>query len=153
MLRLSKDFAKLYEVHIFDDVMCCTITLCAVMMMIQVEIIVKYIFIFSHYKLMRIESFYSLVFRSRKIHLIRWFYGLRHFMEVWHLVWYFFRARLDNNFQINFIKLPKILNNWIGIYSQLKYNECYRQLWSMHRNPCPLDALEFLSLAEFNFKR
>lgn len=36
----TKDFVNVYEVSILADVMCCTVTLCAVMMMIQSEILV-----------------------------------------------------------------------------------------------------------------
>lgn len=39
---MAKDFVEVYEVSIFADVMCCTVTLCVVMMMIQIEILVEF---------------------------------------------------------------------------------------------------------------
>lgn len=45
--RLIKDFEKLFETCFFADIICCTVLLCVVMLMIQVEIIVEYIWLIS----------------------------------------------------------------------------------------------------------
>lgn len=42
--RMIKKFENICEVCIFAEILCCNITLCAVMLMIQIEIIVEYIF-------------------------------------------------------------------------------------------------------------
>ena len=64
------------------------------------------------------------------------------FMVFGLFLWCFFHVKLDKDWLMNSSHLIENSVNWIGFIYQWKFNECYQQLWSIHKNHLNWCALE-----------